>query len=251
MNTIVTMKPELDKAQNINALIKGDQIMLCKKGRRVSEGKYVYLWPSNYLCHTVSKNLSNLKAGNIEECIYNKDIYDRHIKCKTDHSIFLLSKEGAKYINENKLPYLYYCKDEFKGMKYFAQIEYYDINPYSTNGIPNIKLFEKLKKKGLFWLWDIYEGPLKLFTTKSGNTRRPDSTGMIAIYRVYKCAKKDVKITLKDIQGHGSAASLKEESHDKIMKSFDNYGLKPVLDDDQFNKSRKQLIKIIDDFGKF
>ncbi|MCK4798995.1 MAG: hypothetical protein KAT05_16600 [Spirochaetes bacterium] len=246
-----TMIPEIDKAQNINALIDGKQIMLCKKRTIVKDDELIYFWPSNQLCHTVMRTLNNPRSSNIEECIYDDKIYNKHLECKNDPSIFLLSKEGAEYIYKNKIHYLYYRMDEKKKMKHFAKIEYHDINPYSANGTPNMELFEQLKKEGLFWLWDIDEGPLKLFTTRDGDTRRLNTTGKIAIYRVYRCAKNDVKITPEDIQGHGYASRLKKESHDKIMKSIDDYGLKPVLDDDKFNKLRGKLIEIIERFGKF
>jgi len=238
-----TMIPEIDKAQNIHALIHGEQIMLCKKSKRVEKGKYVYLWPSSKICNIAEKNLS------IEECIYRKDQYEKHSDCKKDHSIFLLSEYGAKYSKKHKISQVW--KEKQKKSRHFATVEYKEINPYSSNEIPNRKLFEQLEKEGLFRLWDIDEGPLKLFTTKEGNTRRPNPSGKIAIYRVHRFSKKDVKITSEDIEGQGSSAKLKKESYDRIMDSIDDYGLKPVLNDDDFNTLRDKLIDIIERFGKF
>ena len=250
-NFMNTMKPEIDKVQNIFALTNGIQIMLCKKRKIAEENELVFLWPSSHICHVVLKNLSSKskKGGDIEECIFNKEKYESkmHEDCKKDHSIFLLSKKGGEYFKKNKVDTI--LKDSQKESKYFATLEYRDIKPYSSDGVPNKELFRQFEKAELFWLWDIDEGPLKLFTTKEENNRKPDEFGYIAIYRVYKCKKKDLKIRYSDFEPdyHGMAANLKKESDDRIRGFIKEYGLNPVIDDIKFNAMKKKLETIIHD----
>lgn len=242
----VPMKGEVDKNQNIHALKVGHQIMLCKKVKLAEENELVFLWPSSVIC---KKAKDYVKRGiPIEDCIYNKEIYQSH-PCKNEHPIFLLSVDGARYSKDQRISQIW--KEDQKESRHFATIEYRDIKPYFSDGTPNRELFEQLSKSKLFYLWDVDEGPLKLYSKQMRNIRIPILTpGKIAIYRVYTIhGKKNLKIKHTDLAQHGLLPKLKNESHEKIIEYIETYGLDPVINDEKFDTLKKKLENIIDDYG--
>lgn len=245
LNRSVPMRGEVDKNQNIHALKVGHQIMLCKKSTLAKENELVFLWPSTKICE-IAIQFAN-KGVPAEECIYKKEKYEKH-PCKNNRDIFLLSEDGAKYSINQKISQIW--KENQKQSKHFATIEYRKIKPYFFDGTPNRELFGQLSKSKLFYLWDIDEGPLKLFTKKQENIRIHLTSGKIAIYRVYTIhGRKNVKIKHTDLAQHGLLPKLKIESHEKIIDYIETYGLDPVINDEKFDTFKNKLENIIDDYG--
>lgn len=221
------MKGEADKNINIHAMKLGHQIMLCKKNTINRESPFVFLW------------------GGRSPSISNREEYNRMYKEK--QGVFLLSEEGKKYAEKNKVGFKPKSKE-------LATVEYFSIKPKR-------ELFVKLKEIGEFPLWDIDEGPMKYFTEKGKLLK----SGKIAIYRVFKLPKA-VPIHKSDLIWEGKTPKLKPESFERLRDALDNYDLSPVdakkvdgnvsllnniaTRGDHFKERRGRILDMIYDLGR-
>lgn len=222
------MKGEADKNINIHAMKLGHQIMLCKKNTINRESPFVFLWGAK-------------KAPYIS----NREEYNRMYKEK--QGVFLLSEDGKKYAEKNKVRFKPKSKE-------IATVEYFPIKP-------NRELFIKLREIGEFALWDIDEGPMKYFTEKG----RLLNSGKIAIYRVFKLPKAIIPINQNDLKWDGNKPKLKPEFFERLRDALENYDLSPVearkvdgkgsllnniaTKGDYFEERRYRILDVIADVG--
>jgi len=183
------IKGEADKNINIHAMKLGHQIMLCKKKTINKDSPFVFLW------------------GGRTPSISNREEYNRMYKER--QGVFLLSEEGKKYTEKNKVGFKAKSRE-------IARVKYFPIKP-------NRELFIKLREIGEFALWDIDEGPMKYFT-ENGKLL---NSGKIAIYRVFKLPKA-VAIHRSDLIWEGNTPKLNSETFERLSEALEYYDLSPV-----------------------
>jgi hypothetical protein len=221
------MKGEADKNINIHAMKLGHQIMLCKKKTINRDSPHIFLW------------------GGKKPYISDRDEYNA--KFKNEQGVFLLSQVGNEYNERNKVGFKPKSRE-------IATVEYFPIKPCR-------ELFVKLKEIGEFALWDIDEGPMKLFTEKG----RLLNSGKIAIYRVYKLPK-NLAIRQSDLIFEGNTPKLKAESFERLREALENYNLSPVdakkvdgkgsllnnmaTKGDHFKERKGKILDVIYDLGR-
>jgi hypothetical protein len=205
------IKVETDKRINIYAIWSDKQIILCKEHKRSSHfhnKDWIVLWPST----------------NRENRMLKKEIPIQ----STD---FLLSQKGYEYLKT--------IIDKKQVMKncYIAEVEYVEIN-----GNKEI-LWENLRDKNEFVLWDIHSGPLKYFKSKLKH--------YLAFYRVYKLPEDIFPDIISDnivknkngkMPGHNSK-KLTENISGNIINSVNKFV--PIMDDNEYNRRKQQIINII------
>ena len=140
---------------------------------------------------------------------------------KKSNSSFALSESGRDYQNK--------VKDKDLPLKYIAYIDSYIKIKVDE------KLFESLYNNGLFSTW-IPEGPMKYF--------RGCEEGYITLFRIYELRSEvDERLLERGRRGRNSFFGLSEDIDLDILG--------PVLSDEEFNKIKSDIMKVIGDSGFF
>lgn len=138
---------------------------------------------------------------------------------KKSNSTFALSESGRGYQNK--------VKDKDLPLKYIAYIDSYIKIKVDE------KLFESLYNNGLFSTW-IPEGPMKYF--------KGCEEGYITLFRVYELKSEvDERLLERGRRGRNSFFGLSEDVDLDIVG--------PILSDDEFNKIKGAVLKVISDNG--
>lgn len=140
---------------------------------------------------------------------------------KKSNSTFALSESGRDYQNK--------VKDKDLPLKYIAYIDSYIKIKVDQ------KLFESLYNNGLFSTW-LPEGPMKYF--------RWCEEGYITLFRVYELKSQvDERLLERGRRGRNSFFGLSEDIDLDILG--------PVLSDEEFNKIKSDIMKVISNSGFF
>ena len=140
---------------------------------------------------------------------------------KKSNSSFALSESGRDYQNK--------VKDKDLPLKYIAYIDSYIKIKVDE------KLFESLYNNGLFSTW-IPEGTMKYF--------KGCEEGYITLFRVYELKSEvDERLLERGRRGRNSFFGLSEDIDLDILG--------PVLSDEEFNKIKSDIMKVISNSGFF
>lgn len=121
--------------------------------------------------------------------------------------------------------------------KYVAKVDY----------IPNIpgdnrEFWEEIYSEGEFNLWDIDGGPMKYFSKSKRDNM------LFWVFRVYEMPFK-IKEGVDFVRLGRQPKIVNPETLKRIQSGFNNGEFKPVLSDDEFEKKKKKIEKIVRKYG--